>query len=146
MFKNKIKSKNIMCASAVASTSLSLIFYFSSANVFAINPISNPSHPINTINHLNRMHLNANVHHNQTKNRMQNGYISEWPTYDGSNKQKQQENINKQELDKNKNLTNENNNDNMVIFGKTLSILTLLPLTISNDFLNVVSKIVKNEY
>lgn len=70
MFKNKIKSKNIMWASA----SLSLIFYFSSANVFAINPISNPSHPINTINHLNRI---ANVHHNQTNNRMQNGYISE---------------------------------------------------------------------
>lgn len=140
MFKNKIKSKNIMWASA----SLSLIFYFSSANVFAINPISNPSHPINTINHLNRI---ANVHHNQTNNRMQNGYISEWPTYDASNKQKQQENINKQELDKSQNLTNEKSSENMVIFSKTLSIFTsLLQLTISNDFLNVVSKIAKNEY
>lgn len=137
MFKNKIKSKNIMCATL--SALLLLILYFSSANVFAINPIN---HPIP----LNRIHLNANVHHNQTNNRMQNGYISEWPTYDASNKQKQQENINKQELDKSQNLTNEKSSENRTIFAKTLSILTLLPLTISNDFLNVVSKIAKNEY
>ena len=132
-----MKSKNIMCATL--SALLSLIFYFSCANVFAINPISNPIP-------LNRIHLNANAHHNQTNNRMQNGYISEWPTYDVSNKQKQQENINKQELDKSPDLINEKSSENMVIFGRTLSILTLLPLTISNDFLNVVYKIAKNEY
>lgn len=77
---------------------------------------------------------------------MQNGYISEWSTYDVSNKQKQQENMNKQELDKSPDLINEKSSENMVIFANTLSILTLLPLTISNDFLNVISKIVKNEY
>ena len=131
MFKNKIKSKNIMCATL--SALLSIMVYFSSDNVFAINPISNPSyaHPINTINHLNRM---------------QNGYISEWPIYDGSNKQKQQENINKQKLDKSPDLINEKNSENIVAFEKTLSIFTLLPLTISNDFLNVISNMVKNEY
>ena len=128
MFKNKITSKKIMCATL--SALLSLILYFSSANVFAINPIS---HPIP----LNRIHLNANVHHNQTNNKIQNGYMSEWPTYDASNKQK---------LDKSPDLINEKSSENMVIFANTLSILTLLPLTISNDFLNVISKIVKNEY